>query len=98
MPKISVSSLKPGMKLSKPVLNEAGMVLFAGGTELKNSHIERLASMNFGSVHIEGESGPKKSKEEMMFELDARFRKIVDEPNMGYLKRLFREHIEEKYK
>jgi len=97
MAKIPVSSLKPGMKLTKPVVNNAGMVLLGEGTELTDTLIERLLNMDIGSVYVEGTANPGKSKEEMLAELDARFKKTENEPNMGTLKRLLKEHIEELY-
>lgn len=98
MPKILVSNLKPGMKLSKPVLNEGGMILVGEGTTLTDAHIDRLNNMNISSVYVEGSSQPQKPKEEMLAELNFRFKKSENEPYMGLLKRLFTEHIEELYK
>ncbi|MCL5062878.1 MAG: hypothetical protein M0Z70_12220 [Nitrospiraceae bacterium] len=99
MPKVSVNNLKPGMKLSKPVVNEAGMILLGEGTEITDSLIERLQNMNVSSVYVEeGASKPQKSKEDIMAEIDARFKKTENEPHMGMLKKLFKEHVEELYK
>lgn len=98
MAKISVENLKPGMKLSRPVVNEANMILFGDGTVLNELHIERLHNMNIHTVNVEGDSKPKKAKEEVLSELDARFKKTENEPYMDILKKLFTEHIEEIYK
>lgn len=98
MLKVPVSSLKRGMKLAKPILNEGGMILFGAGTELTDTHIQRLEGMNISTVFIEGSSTPEKSKEEMLSELDARFKKTEGEPLMAMLKTRFIEHIEELYK
>lgn len=98
MPKALVENLKPGMKLSKPVLNEGGMVLLGAGAELTSAGIQRLINMNIESVSVEGASVPSKSKEVMLAELDARFRKTEDEPYMAGLKRLLQEHIEGLFK
>lgn len=98
MAKISVNALKSGMKLTKPVVNDAGMVLLGEGTELTDTLIERLLNMDIGSVYVEGTASPGKSKEDMLAELDARFKKTENEPYMGMLKKLFKEHIEELYK
>ena len=98
MPKTSVENLKPGMKLSKPVVNDSGMVLMGEGTELTQSSIDRLTSMNISGVYVEGASKPVKSKEELLTELDARFRKTENEPYMADLKRLLKEHIEGLFK
>ncbi|MCL4456881.1 MAG: hypothetical protein M1147_10350 [Nitrospirae bacterium] len=98
MPKVPANSLKPGMKLSKPVMNDAGMILLGEGTELTNALIERLQNMNVSSVYVEGAAAPQKPLEEILSELDARFKKTENEPNMGLLKKLFRDHIEGLYK
>ncbi len=98
MPKVTVNNLKPGMKLSKPVVNEAGMILLGEGTEITDVLIERLQNMNVSSVFVEGASKPQKPKEEVMAEIDARFKKTENEPHMGMLKRLIKEHVEELYK
>ncbi len=98
MPKVPANNLKPGMKLSKPVVNDTGMILLGEGTELTNALIERLQNMNVSSVYIEGAATPPKPMEEMLSELDARFKKTENEPHMGLLKKLLREHIEGFYK
>ncbi|MCC6346905.1 MAG: hypothetical protein IT388_06915 [Nitrospirales bacterium] len=95
MPKVSVESLKPGMKLAKPVVNESGMILLGEGTELTEVHIERLRNMTIGSVAVAGSAQPQKSKAELLSALDARFRKTEDEPYMSLIKRVFAERIEE---
>lgn len=98
MSKVLVENLKVGMKLSKPIVNDAGMVMLGAGTELTRSAIERLGAMNIAAVHVEGSSAPGKSKEHLLSELDARFRKTENEPYMAGLKRLLKEHIEELFK
>ncbi|MBF0327684.1 MAG: hypothetical protein HQL10_00830 [Nitrospirae bacterium] len=98
MPKVPVENLKPGMKLAKPVTNDAGMVLMGPGTELTAASISRLGNMNVGSVSIEGSSQPTKPKEVMLAEIDARFKKTLSEPNMSLLKKILQEHTEGLYK
>lgn len=98
MPKIPVENLKPGMKLARAVENDSGMVLMGAGTELTYSTIERLSTMNISGVFIEGSTEPTKTKEEMLSELDARFKKTENEPHMADLKRVMQEHIDTLYK
>ncbi len=93
MPKILVSKLKSGMKLAKAVKNESGMVLLGENTELSDSLIDRLERMNIESVSIIADAAKEKSPDELLAELDARFRKTEKEPYMADLKRLFQEHI-----
>ncbi|HWR89845.1 MAG TPA: hypothetical protein VN260_06265 [Dissulfurispiraceae bacterium] len=97
MPKVSVEKLEPGMTLSRPVKNEAGMVLIGEGTVMSDQLIEKLKRMGISSVFVEGASMPEKPKEEMIRELNERFKKTEREPQMSLLKRLFREHIEALY-
>lgn len=94
MRKVSVDTLKPGMKVAKPVVNDSGMILFGAGTALTDSLIERLGNMNVGAVYVEGEAQRQKSKEELLAALDARFSKTGHEPHMAALKQLFKERIE----
>ncbi|HEX8947323.1 MAG TPA: hypothetical protein VF790_00090 [Dissulfurispiraceae bacterium] len=94
MPKVSIENLKVGMKLSKPVLNDNGMILIVEGTEVTTVLIERLSNMNVAAVSVEGAPQNAKTKEELLAELDARFGKTGGEPYMGLIKKLFRERIE----
>ncbi|MBF0505227.1 MAG: hypothetical protein HQL09_00170 [Nitrospirae bacterium] len=94
MKKVSVETLKPGVKLAKPVINDSGMIIIGEGTVLSDVHIERLHNMSINTVFIEGTAGPAKSKDELLAELDARFKKTGEEPYMPILKRILREQIE----
>lgn len=99
MPKIlvDIDSLSPGMKLAKPVVNKAGMILLGEGTLITGVIIEKLNSMGVNSVYIEGSSKPQKTIEDVMLEIDERFRKTENEPYMYLLKRLLKKHIEGLY-
>lgn len=97
LPKISVDNIKPGMKLSKPVVNKAGMILLGEKTLITGIIIERLKNTGITSVYVEGDSKPKKPVEEVMSEIDKRFRKTENEPYMYLLKRVLKKHIEELY-
>lgn len=94
MKRVLIDRLKPGMKLAKPVVNDAGMILIGDGTLLSDTHINRLQNMSISSVFIEGTAGPAKTREELLAELDARFRKTENEPYMATLKRIMKEVIE----
>lgn len=98
MPKIPVEKLMPGVVLAKPVLNEAGMVLLAQGTEIKAAHIDRLINMNVQAVFVEGDTTPDKPKDEVLAELEARFSKTINEPHMLMIKKIIESRIEELYK
>ena len=58
MPKLTISDLKPGMRLLKPVTNPSGMVLLSEGLELTEELIERLHKMEIESVFVRGGNKP----------------------------------------
>ena len=93
MPKLYLSELKPGLILLKPVTNTAGLVLLSEGVELNEELIERLHRMEVESVYVRGDNRPDRPQEELLAELDARFSRTENEPQMAALKRLFQEHI-----
>jgi hypothetical protein len=97
MAKVSIDKLKPGMRLLRPVTNKNGMVVLNKDMELTEGIINRLADIDVRGVHIQGMSEPAASREEMLADLDARFRHVEEEPYMPVLKRLVREHIEDLY-
>jgi hypothetical protein len=97
MRKVSVEKLEDGMKLAKPVLAANGIVLLGEGTELNETRIERIRDMNVTTVFIEGVATQALSKEEMLAQLNARFKDVENKPHMGTLKKIVQEHIEGLY-
>lgn len=97
MSKISIDKLVPGMIIAKPVLNENGMILINEGTELTDTLIERLKTLRVEWINIKGASKPSIPKEEMLATLEKKFKMVENEPYMGQLKRLIKEHIESLY-
>ncbi|MCX5813528.1 MAG: hypothetical protein NT178_13440 [Proteobacteria bacterium] len=85
------------MKITRPVLNESGMVLLSEDTELTEATIEKLKNMDVDGVYVKGLSKPEKPKEEALLELYKRFEKVEHEPYMDMLKRVLKEHIEGLY-
>lgn len=98
MPRVPIDKIKPGMKLSRPIVNEMDVVLIGEGVELTDVLIKRIIDMGISSIYIEGTPKPKKPKEEMLKELNERFKKTENEPHMYLLKKVLRESIEEMYK
>ena len=86
------------MRLLKPVLNKSGMTLLAQGTELSETWIRRIQDMEIESIHIDAPVEPAVPKEEMLEQLDKRFRNVENKPYMGLIKRSVQEHIEEMYR
>ncbi len=98
MIRVLISDIKHGMKLAQPVQNDSGMVLLADGIELTPSIINRLNKMGLTSIMIQGKGTSKKSKEEVLIEIDARFKKTENEQYMLMLKTILIEHVNEIYK
>ena len=97
MARVPIDKLVPGMRLSRPVTNKNGMVMLGEGTELTQALIARIEVLDVGGVHIQGYSQPQEPKEELLRQLDERFKNVEKEPHMDRLKRLLREHIEGLY-
>ncbi|MBU8849330.1 MAG: hypothetical protein KOO65_13970 [Desulfobacterales bacterium] len=96
MPKASVDKIEPGMKLEKSV-TRGDMVLLKEGTELTEHMIIKIRNMGIENVYIDGPSQYSIPKEEMLAQLDRRFKNVENKPYMNLLKKLAREHIEVLY-
>jgi len=83
--------------LSKPVTNANGVVMLAEGTELTASLIDKIDGMDIDGVFVKGASGSGPTIEQLMEELDKRFRKVEKAPYMDIIKRAVREHLEGLY-
>jgi predicted nucleotidyltransferase len=73
------------------------VVLVGEGVELTDALIKRIKDMGITAVYVEGTTKPKKLKEEVLKELNERFKKTENEPHMYLLKKVIRESIEEMY-
>ena len=91
---ISPRKLVPGMKLTRPVLNKSGLVMIGENVVLTESLIAKIRDMDMDAVQVEGTSRGLPPKEEMLAQLDRRFRNVETQPHMGEIKRLIAEHIE----
>ncbi|MGO9380421.1 MAG: hypothetical protein ACLPN1_05685 [Dissulfurispiraceae bacterium] len=98
MQKIRVSELKTGMVVARAITNDSGMVLLSEGTSLTAALIARLIRMDLESIFIEGAPATGKSLEEMLSDLDNRFKKTEKNPYMNVIKGIIRERLEEVYK
>jgi hypothetical protein len=100
MQKIPLKLATPGMKLAKPVMNERGMTLCGAGTELNEDTIERLARMEVKRITVEGhpvDTGQEeKSLDQQLDALDARFRKVENDPLMKKIKGMISGVLEER--
>lgn len=93
MKRISVEELQPGMKLARPVVKDS-MTLLGEGTELTDRLIARIQAMNIADVAIDAPGKDGSAREALISNLDRRFKGRENEPYMGLIKRLVREHIE----
>lgn len=96
MIKIPIEQAKPGMKIVKDVVNEAGMIVIPAGRELTESLIDKLSMMNISFVYVEGEK-QMPPKEEVLEGIDKRFKKANDSYTL-LIKRALKSYIEELYK
>jgi hypothetical protein len=97
MRKISAESASAGMRLVRPITNEAGITLFGEGSVLTDQFIERIRSMHISLIFVEGSSVPRRSMNEELLLLDERFRKTEHEPCMGSLKEIVKEYLRSLY-
>lgn len=95
--KIPINELKVGMVVARAITNDSGMVLLSEGTALTDSLIKRLNRMDLQSIFIEGAPLNGKSREEMLSDLDKRFKKTEKEPYMNVIKGAIKARIEEVY-
>lgn len=79
MPKISIDKLEPGMKLTKPV-TKGDMVMLNKDTELPERLIIKIHNMNIESVYIDGPSQHSIPKEEMLAQMNMRFKNVENKP------------------
>ncbi len=91
---VPTSSLTPGMRLSRPLLNKNGVKVLNDNTELTEALIRRIQKMGIEAAHIQGGAAAPPDREEALAQLDARFKNVETAPHMDVLKRLIREHLE----
>ena len=100
MQKIPLKKAKAGMKLAKPVENDRGMTLCGAGTELTDETIDRLVRMEVKRITVEGhpiDTGQEqKSLDQLLKELDGRFKKVADDPLMKKIKNMISQVLTEQ--
>ena len=85
------------MKLAKPITNRNGLVILAEDTELTETLIDKIGNKDIGGVYVQGMTQPEVPKEEMLADLNQRFRNVENEPYMDVIKQALKEHIEGLY-
>ena len=96
MKRIPLEQAKPGMVLAKPVINSAGMIVVAAGMALDEPRLAHLARRGTATVCVEGAAGDGelKSLEDLERELDARFRKLDEEPQLSRIRQAIRHYLQ----
>ncbi len=97
MARVVPDDLQPGMVLSKPVTNANGVVMLGEGSELTDAVIEKIRGMDMDYVYVKGAPGDDTSLEQILADLDKRFKSVEDAPYMDVIKKAVREHIEALY-
>ena len=96
--KVSVKDLIPGMKLERPLMNEIGLVMIGGDTELTEDLIQKIRKMHILAAYVHGASRTQAPpREEALAQLERRFRKVEAAAHMDVIKKLLREHMEGLY-
>ena len=96
MKRIPLEQANPGMVLAKPVVNPGGMIVVAAGMALDELLLSHLARMGTAAVYVEGVAGDgeTKSLEDLERELEARFRKLDEEPQLFRIRQAIRRHLQ----
>lgn len=100
MQRIPIMLALPGMTLARNICREdgaAGPPICGKGVTLTVSLIERLKRMGVQTITVEGHPvrmEDDKAPEELLEDLDRRFRKAADDPLTGNLKEIYRAIIE----
>ncbi len=98
MIKVKADKLLPGMRLAKPILNRAGIVLLSEGTELTETWIRRIEDMDLGEpVFVEGKAEMEVPLEDMIAALEKRFRNSKGNPRMELIKKSVERHMIDLY-
>ncbi len=97
MARVATKDLVPGMRLARPILNKSGLPILGEDTELTQAIIDKIQGMDIQDVNIKGLSRKLAPQEEVLAQLDQRFKNVEGKPYMDVLKRLLTEHIEELY-
>lgn len=97
MKKIKTNVATSGLKLAKPVENEAGMVLYGVGMEITEQMLAKLKTLNIEAVYVEGMKELRFSKDNYFKVVDTAFLKVSDSTVMGLLKQIMHKHIDSLY-
>ena len=98
---VSLDRAKPGDRLAEPVASEKGVLILPKGVKLTVAMLDSLRRRGVGHVSVEGQdpdAPPPKSTEELLADLDVRFRGLEANTVMMSIKSIVREHLLAKEK
>ncbi len=98
MPKVLTGDLVAGMKLARPVINDAGLVLIGEETELTDELIQKIRHLDIGGVYVHVSSKTLPPRDKALADVESRFGRVESEPHMTVLKRAILDHLEGLYK
>jgi len=93
---LPLDKILPGMQLSKHAMNDFGVMLLERGTMITEEMIGKLRNAEVRHLFVAGNRDDARLHE-MLSALEERFALTKDEPHMGALKDLLREHMEDLY-
>ncbi len=99
MQRIPIMMAEAGMVLARDICRSDaanGPPICGRGLALTDSLIERLKRMGVQTVFVEGypvRRAGEKTPEELLSDLDRRFRKIADDTITGKLKKIYRSYL-----
>jgi hypothetical protein len=96
MPRLPLDKILPGMQLSKHAMNDFGVMLLERGTMITEEMIGKLRNAEVRHLFVAVNLDDARLHE-MLSALEERFALTKDEPHMGALKDLLREHMEDLY-
>lgn len=85
------------MITARSVINANGMVLLGENTELTAELIDRIKDMDVDAVYVRGTTAPSRPKDELLAEIEGRFRLAGNDPNTDMIRKAVTRHIESLY-
>jgi hypothetical protein len=96
LPRLPLDKIQLGMQLSRHAVNNSGVLLLERGTVITDEIIGKLRNAEVRHLFVADNSDDERL-DEMLSALEKRFAMTRDEPHMGVLKELLREHMEDIY-
>jgi hypothetical protein len=96
LPRLCLDKIQLGMQLSRHALNNSGVLLLERGTVITAEMLGKLRNAEVRHLFVADNSDDERL-DEALSALEERFAMTRDEPHMGVLRDLLREHMEDIY-